>query len=50
MPVLEAVTIPQVSHRVKDGRFEAEEIHVKSAETMLTELHRWAEALKPMRP
>jgi NAD(P)H-dependent FMN reductase len=50
VPVLEAVTIPQVSHRVKDGRFEAEEIHVKSAETMLTELHRWAEALKPMRP
>jgi NAD(P)H-dependent FMN reductase len=49
VPVLEAVTIPTVSERVKEGRFDAAEIHAKSAETMLSELHRWAEALKPLR-
>jgi NAD(P)H-dependent FMN reductase len=42
VPVLEAVTIPMVSERVRDGRFDAAEIHVNSAETMLSELHRWA--------
>lgn len=49
MPILEAVTIPMVAERMREGRFEAQEIHEKSAEAMLTELHRWAEALKPMR-
>jgi NAD(P)H-dependent FMN reductase len=49
VPVLEAVTIPMISERVKEGRFDAAEIHVNSAETMLSELHRWAGALKPLR-
>lgn len=49
VPIMEAVTIPFVSEHVKDGRFEAKEVHAKSAEAMLKELHRWAEALRPMR-
>jgi NAD(P)H-dependent FMN reductase len=49
VPIMEAVTIPFVSEHVKDGRFEAKEIHAQSAEALLKELHRWAEALKPMR-
>lgn len=49
VPLLEAVTIPMVSERISDGRFDAAEVHEKSAATMLGELHRWAEALKPMR-
>ena len=49
VPIMEAVTIPFVAQRVKDGRFEPEEVHAQSAEALLKELHRWAEALKPMR-
>ena len=49
VPIMEAVTIPFVAQRVMEGNFEPEEIHAKSAEAMLKELRRWAEALKPMR-
>lgn len=49
VPILEAVSIPFVSEHVDGGRFEAKEIHAQSADTLLSELHRWAEALKPMR-
>ena len=49
VPIMEAVTIPFVSEHVKGGRFEAKEIHAQSAAALLKELHRWAEALKPMR-
>ena len=49
MPIVEAVTIPMVSERVKDGRFEAQDVHAQSAGAMLTELARWADALKPLR-
>ncbi len=49
VPIMEAVTIPFVSQHVKDGRFEPQDIHAQSADALLTELHRWAEALKPMR-
>jgi NAD(P)H-dependent FMN reductase len=50
MPILEAVTIPSVSqHLDAEKRFTATEIHEKSARTMLDELARWAQALKPMR-
>lgn len=49
MPILEAVMVPMVSEHIRDGRFEANEIHNDSAEVLLAELHRWAEALKPMR-
>lgn len=49
VPIVEAVTIPFVSEHLKDGRFEAKDIHIQSAGAMLKELHRWAEALAPMR-
>lgn len=49
VPIIEAVTIPMVSERVKDGAFDAAAVHGKSADAMLTELHRWAGALKPLR-
>jgi NAD(P)H-dependent FMN reductase len=50
VPLVEAVTIPMVSHHLDaEKNFAATEIHEKSARTMLDELSRWAEALKPMR-
>jgi NAD(P)H-dependent FMN reductase len=45
----EGVGIPNVSAQVKDGVFTSNELIDKSAKTMLDELGRWAEALKPMR-
>ena len=50
VPIVEAVTIPMVGQHMKEGRFAAQEVHQTSATTMLTELARWAEALKPLRP
>ncbi len=49
VPIVDAVTIPMVSGRVKDGAFDAADVHTQSAGAMLTELNRWAEALKPLR-
>ena len=49
VPILETVTIQMVSDLVKDGRFEAQPAHVKAADVLLKELHRWAGALKPLR-
>ncbi len=49
MPLMEQVTIPFVTQFLEDGRFNASEDHEKSAAAMLDELHRWADALKPMR-
>ena len=49
VPIMESVTIPFVAERLKDGVFAPTDIHVESAEALLKELHRWAEALKPLR-
>jgi NAD(P)H-dependent FMN reductase len=49
MPIPDAVTIPFFSNHMKDGKFEATDTINNSAKAMLDELHRWAEALKPMR-
>lgn len=49
VPILEAVMVPMVSEHIREGRFEPNDIHNESAEVLLAELHRWAEALKPMR-
>lgn len=49
VPIMEAVTIPNVSGHMEDGAFVPADVHTKSAGTLLKELHRWAEALKPMR-
>ena len=45
----EGVPIPLFFEHVKDGRFDAKEVHVTGARAMLAELHRWAVALRPMR-
>ena len=50
VPLVEEVTIPFFEKRIDaEGRFVAEEATAKKAEGMLTELARWAEALKPLR-
>jgi len=49
MPIPDAVALPFFSTHMKDGVFEAPDAANKSATSMLDELHRWAEALKPMR-
>ncbi|CUA84269.1 NAD(P)H-dependent FMN reductase [Chelatococcus sambhunathii] len=49
VPIVEAVTVPMVAQHVKDGVFQPNDLHIKSAEALLVELKRWAEALKPLR-
>jgi NAD(P)H-dependent FMN reductase len=49
VPIFEAVPIPMVAECLKDGVFTAKEIHETSANMMLPELAKWANALKPMR-
>ncbi len=50
VPLFEAVQIPFVTkHLGADGAFQANETFDNAAKAMLDELHRWAEALKPMR-
>lgn len=50
VPLVEGVTIPHVGGLINDsGVFGSNELIDKSAQTMLDELGRWAEALKPMR-
>ncbi len=50
MPMMEGVTVPMVaSHLSENGVFSSNELIDQSAQTLLDELLRWAEALKPMR-
>ncbi len=50
MPIPEAIAIPAFAqHLDEDGEFKANELVKDSARTMLDELHRWSEALKPLR-
>jgi len=49
MPVMEAVSIPFFNKYIQGDKFLPEEIVIKSAHVMLTELERWCEALKSMR-
>lgn len=49
MPLPGGVTLPFFSKHLADGVFKPEEVADKSAMDMLTELHRWAVALKTMR-
>lgn len=46
----ESVAIQFVHKLVQDGAFKPEPAHEASAKTLLDELHRWATALKTMRP
>ena len=50
MPMFETVAIPFIASFLDENRnFKNNEITDNAAVTMLTELHRWAVALKPMR-
>lgn len=50
MPMLEAVVIPNVSqHLDADKAFVPNDFHTSSAVVMFDELHRWTQALLPMR-
>lgn len=50
MPIPEAVAIPMFSQFLReDGSFVPNEPLIEGANLMLSELHRWAIALKPMR-
>jgi NAD(P)H-dependent FMN reductase len=49
VPIVEGVTMPFFRQHFEDGVFIPTEVHLKAAETMLGELLRWAEALRPMR-
>lgn len=49
VPIVEAVALPGVFSQLQDGKFEPAEGNAEAAATTLDELHRWAEALKPMR-
>lgn len=50
MPMVEGVAIPMVATLLDENRkFKSNELIDTSAQTLLNELHRWAEALKAMR-
>lgn len=49
VPVVEAVALPFAVKQVADGTFSGTPDNEKAANVMLDELHRYAEALKPMR-
>ena len=49
LPLLEQVAVPMVFDYLKDGAFAAPKIVEDSADVMITELGRWAAALKPLR-
>ena len=50
MPIPEAITVQMVKNHIgEDGVFRPTEQMIASGKTMLDELYRWAEALKPMR-
>jgi NAD(P)H-dependent FMN reductase len=50
MPIPEAVAIPFFATMMENGEFKGNEAIEKAITPMLDELHRWATALKTMRP
>jgi NAD(P)H-dependent FMN reductase len=49
MPIPQSVSVQFFAQRIKDGVFEPTDLMVDGAKNMLSELHRWATALKTMR-
>jgi NAD(P)H-dependent FMN reductase len=49
MPMFESVGVPFIIKQVTDGAFTPTDQNEKAATTMLDELLRWAEAMKPLR-
>lgn len=48
-PIVEAVVIPGFAQQIVDDVFTPTDVQAKSAADLLTELARWAGALKPLR-
>lgn len=49
MPIPEGVAIPNFFTQIKDGKFEGNELNQQGVVASLNELHKWAEALAPLR-
>jgi len=49
MPIFEAVVIPMVAQQLRDGVFSPNDLQRQASGELLTELSRWALALKPLR-
>lgn len=49
MPIPQSVSVQFFAQRIKEGVFEPTDLMVDGAKKMLSELHRWATALKTMR-
>lgn len=49
MPVPEGVALPSVFAQIKDGVFTANDLNIQGAASILNEMIKWAEALKPLR-
>ena len=50
VPLVEAVVVPKVAQFHDAGVFHGNEIHTQAAAVTLSELDRWADALKRLRP
>lgn len=49
MPIPESVGIPNFFAQMKDGKFEGNSLNDQGVAATLNELHKWAEALAPLR-
>jgi NAD(P)H-dependent FMN reductase len=49
MPIPEGVALPNVYQQLKDGKFEANELNIQGAQSVLNELIGWTDALAPLR-
>ena len=49
VPIFEAVVIPFFSKQIETKKFKPNEIRSDAAKSLLKELHRWTQALKPLR-
>jgi NAD(P)H-dependent FMN reductase len=49
MPIPESVGIPNFFGQIKDGKFEGNELNEQGVAATLNELHKWSEALAPLR-
>lgn len=50
VPLVEAVVVPMIAQFLDAGVFRGDEIQTQAAAALLSELDRWAEALKRLRP
>jgi NAD(P)H-dependent FMN reductase len=49
MPIPEGVALPNFFAQLKDGKFEGNELNAQGVAATLNELHKWSEALAPLR-